>query len=342
MGKDKKKLAFSDSIPKSWVDAEYSLMPREVQSLDRVVRGVIRTKAIIQKYFPTISIPKGNRYHKIALAQELREPIFTDDFMQEDLDEVKKKEVEYWLAAMHKDFRLNMIDIDASRNQKYYNVTIETLNIREATKTIADYKERVLFRGYDILDKARTAAHPQGIIDTSVAGLVNPPSGAGTVNAFDAATDNAGVDSAGDGALSIGDAMSELVDDLYYGPYVFMMTSDILGQLGLNFNATTQLSDIERMHGLIDIHGNKILEAMDTSNYLIKAQAVADNGSMLMFQRKTPDGEPTVVIGEAYPVAHYPTQMSSLGIKGKVLWMGATFVIRPKALALETAVNLIA
>ena len=73
-----------DSIPKSWVDAQYSLFPREVEDLDKIIYGVVRHRAIAQKYFPTVPVPKGVRYRKVAIAQELGEPIFSDDFMTED------------------------------------------------------------------------------------------------------------------------------------------------------------------------------------------------------------------------------------------------------------------
>jgi len=331
-----------DSVPKSWLDAEYSLLPREVQSLDRIVYNVVRHKQIIQNYFPTVPVPKGSRYRKITMAQELREPIFSDDFMTEDIDEVKKQEYTFWLAAMSKDFSLSMIDIDASRSQKFYNVTMDTLNIREAVKTIADYKERVLFRGYDILDKARTAAIGQGLIDTDVKGIITEATADGTRNTFSAAGDNNGINSAGDGPLSIGDAMDSLIADLYYGPYNFLMTPDVYGQLAQNFNSTTHISDIERMQAMIDLKGNKILENMDATHFLIVAAAAADNGAMEMFQRKTPDGEPTALILEAYPVAHHPIQSSTLGIKGKIIWMGRGLALRLAAFSQETAVNLIA
>lgn len=334
--------SFSDSIPKSWVDAEYSLMPREVESLDNIVYGVVRNAAIAQKYFPTIQVPKGSRYRKLTIAQELNEPIFSDDFLTEELDQVTKKEHTYWLTAMHKDFRLGMVDIDASRNQKYYNVTIESLNIREASKTIADYKERVLWRGYDCLDRAKTAAHPQGLIDTKCKGIFLASEGDGSYNSFAAAGDNSGVDSAGDGPLSIGAAMASLIPDIYYGPYTFIMTPDVYAQLVQNFNSTTHISDIERMKAMVDLKGNKVLEALDVTHYLINAAAEADNGAMLMFQRKTNMGEPTCVIMESYPVAHYPTQMSSLGIRGKVLWMGCGAVLRMAAFTKETSVDLAA
>jgi len=335
-------IMFADSIPKAWVDAQYSLMPREVESLDRIVYNVVRHRRIATKYFPTVPIPKGKRYRTLAISQEMREPIFDDDFMTEDIDEAKKSEHTFWLGAMHKDFRLKMIDIDASRNNRYYNISHEQLNIREAVKTIVDYKERFLWLGYASLNKARTGAHPQGSIDTNVEGIFNCSNGDGTLNTFTAgAGANDGIDAAGDGPITVGKAMASLIVDQYYGPYVFIMTPDCYAQLAQNFNSTTHISDIERMRGMIDLNGNKILENLDVTHYLIAAAATADNGAMLCMQRKTPEGEPTAIIMEAYPVSHYPTQMTSLGIKGKVLWMGNGSVLRMAAFTEETAVNIV-
>ena len=343
MPRKEEPLCFSDSIPREWVDAEYALHPTfEIKQIDEVVYGVVRHKAILQKILPTIPIKRGKRNFDIQIAQELSEPIFDDDFMTEELDEVWKKSITFWLMAMHKDFRLKMIDIDASNNSNHSNIDIQTLNIREATLTVTDYKERGLFRGYDILRKDKTGAHPQGLIDTKVKGLVNPPAAAGTINSFDAAGDNLGMDSAGDGPLSVGEAMDILIQKEYTGPYVWLQTPDITGRLGKNFNSQTHMTDIERIRSMIDLEGTQILERLGTTKYLTAKESVADNGSMLCFQRKTPLGEPTAVIGEAYPAAHYPIQMNSLGIKGKVLWMGGCFNFRPEAYALETDVNLIA
>lgn len=335
---------FSDTVPAVWIDASYALNPREILSLDRHVYGVVRNLAIAQKYFPTIQIEKGARHREIQVAIELSEPMFTDDFMREDLDEARKTVVDYWLAPMHKDFRVKMIDLDASRTigAKYSDITLETLNIREATKTVADYKERSLWRGWDILDRAKTAAHGKGSIDTNVKGIINPPSAAGSITTFAAAGDNAGINAAGDGPISIGAAMASVIPKIAYGPYTWIMTPDVYGQLAQNFNTTTHWSDIERMQAMIDLKGNKILEGMDCTHYLIAVEAVADNGSMLMFQRKTPDGEPTAVVLESYPVTHYPTQQSGLGIKGKVISMACSANLRPAFFTLETSVDLVA
>ncbi|GAG81716.1 unnamed protein product, partial [marine sediment metagenome] len=117
---------------------------------------------------PAFASSTINPHPLTKVAVELSPPIYGDDFLKEELDNARKTVVDFWLAPMHKDFHVSMIDLDASRNiaNKYTDITIDTLNIREATKTIADYKERVLWRGYDHLDRARTAANSQGIIDT--------------------------------------------------------------------------------------------------------------------------------------------------------------------------------
>lgn len=329
-------------IPRQWLDAEYALQPREVESIENVVYNVVRNKAVLQKWFPTKQIPQGMRTHEIKIALELDPPIYDGNFMVEDLDEVRTTPITHTLQPMHKDFQINMIDYHASQNQRYYSTRIDELNLREAVKTVADYKERLLYRGMDHLNRARDGANPQGIIDTTVYSLINPPTLPDSQNSFSAAGDNAGMNSAGDGPLSVGAAMASLVPYLYFGPYVFQMTPDIYGQLVQNFNSTTHISDLERMKAMTDLGGNRILEGLDCTHYLIKAAAQADNGSMLMFQRKTQDGEPTGVILESYPITHVPTQESRLGIKGKVFWMGCFATIRAAGFTLETSVDLIA
>jgi len=328
-------------IPRQWLDASYALNPREILSLDKIVYGVVRNRAIAQKWFPTVPIKKGMRTHELSIAIELSEPKFDGNFMTEDLDQVRKQEVTYHLVPMHKDYVLDMIDLDASRNNDYYNTKIDELNIREATKTIADYKERVLWNGYSIKNRAQTGAHPQGTLNTGVSSLISPDSELpDTQNTFNAAGDNAGINSAGDGILSISAAAKSLIPDKYFGPYVFVMSTHVYAQLFGNVNTTTHMTDIQMMYAMVDLAGNRILEGMDISPYLTAAAESGDTGSMFMFQRKTPDGEPTAVILESYPVSHYPTQQNDLGIKGKVLWMGCAAVLRAAAFTLETSVDL--
>jgi len=329
-------LYFSDSFPTRWLDADYQLMSREIQSLDKVVYGVVRAKRVANKIFPTIKIPKGMKQHIVAIEVEQEAPKFDDNFMREDQDEVRKGESTFYPVFMHKDFSLYMTDIDASRNNKYYNTDLRTLTLRGTTGTIVDYKEKVIWRGYDISNRAGAAAARQGSIDHHSKGILNTTS----VQTFDAgAGGDSNVTAAGDGPATIGLGMSDLVTYHYYGPYDFVMSPGVYSQLTANQNSTTHIHDIERMHSMIDIHGSKLLRAMDVTPYLLGTAETTSTGACVLLDRKTPAGEPTVVIGDEYPVAHYPTSQSALGIKGKVLWAGIPCVLRPYALTKDEAIT---
>ena len=329
-------LYFADTFPAKWIDANYQLMSREVQSLDKVVHGVIRQKSIANKIFPTIQIPRGMKKHTVATEVEQEPPKFDDNFMKEDQDEVRKTEATFYPVFMHKDFTIYMTDIDASRNNQYYNIDIKALTLRGSTNTIVDYKEKVIWRGYDIAGRANAAASGQGSIDSNSKGILNTTN----VQTFSAgAGADADVGDAGDGPASVALAMAAIVPYEFYGPYDLIITPLVYTALTKNQNVTTHIHDIERMHTMIDINGSKLLRNMDITKYLLNTAETTSTGAMLFFDRKTPAGEPTCVIGDEYPVAHYPTSQNPLGVKGKVLWAGIPCVLRPYAFAQETTVT---
>ena len=331
-----KQIYFADTFPSKWIDADYQLMTREIQSLDKIVYGVIRQKRIANKIFPTIRIPKGMKQHIVAIEVEQEAPKFDDNFMREDLDEVRKGESTFYPVFMHKDFQLYMTDIDASRNNQYYNTDIKALTLRGTTGTIVDYKEKVIWRGYDISDRAHAETLRQGAIDTNSKGILNTSN----VQTFAAgAGADADVGDAGDGPASVAAAMAAVIPYEYYGPYDLIITPLVYSALTKNQNSTTHIHDIERMQSMIDINGGKLLRNMDVTKYLLNTAETTSTGAAVLFDRKTPGGEPTCVIGDEYPVAHYPTSQNSLGIKGKVLWAGIPCVLRPTAFTKDEAIT---
>ena len=325
---------FAESFPTKFVDAAYQLMTRETQSIDKVVRKVIRAKGVANKIFPSIKIPKGAKQHIIAIEIEQEPPKFDDNFMKEAQDTVRKEEATFYPVFMHTDFTLYMTDIDASRNP-FYDIDLKALTLRGATGTIVDYKEKVQWRGYDISGRANSA-NVQGSIDTHSKGILNTSS----VQTFSSgAGGDSNLTAAGDGPATIGLGLSDLVTYHFYGPYDFVMTPGVYSQLAANQNSTTHIHDIERMQSMIDISGNKLLRAMNVTPYLLNTAETTSTGALILLDRKTPGGEPTVVLGDEYPVAHYPTSQNSLGIKGKVLWAGIPCVIRPLALTQDTSIT---
>ncbi|MHA1513363.1 MAG: encapsulin, partial [Candidatus Hodarchaeales archaeon] len=283
------KPSYSDSIPRHFVDAQYVLHPYEVKAIDKIVHGVVRARAIAQKHFPTIPIAKGARKYLVSIAKSPNSPKFGEDFLQEAMDKVGKTETEYVLAAIHKDFELSMIDLDSSRNSNYHRSDLKQLHISEVSKLIADFKERVLWRGHDIL-----GAEP-GDIDTGVKGIVNY-AGISTFEAGAGKNDETG--SPGDGPACVANATEALVANQYYPPYDIFLTPGLYTQFTLNMNSTTHITDIERMQAMVDNNGKKLLNSINITPYLIGAAETGTTAAMLAVASKTPEGEPTVIIGE--------------------------------------------
>lgn len=332
---------FGDAELERFLDASYILDPKEIESIDRMVYSVVRHAEIAQKHFPTIQLPPGSKERHFYVEQEQDPPLFTDDFLAEDLDEVKKKVGKFYPIYMHKDFALTKVDIDASRSKNMFNIDAKRLTVRGSTASIVMYRERSIWRGYDIM--GRSAANAQGSIDTNSKGILNADPfavGSAQIKTFEA---GAGADddiqAVGDGVASIGLAVNSLLATKYVGPYNFFMTPLVKAQLILNMNSTTHITDLERMQSMIDEKGNKILKSMDTSAYLINAAELTSTGAMVLIDPKTPMNEPTVGIGEVYPVTHYPTTQNPLYIKGKVIWAGCALVLDPNAVTLAESID---
>ncbi len=328
---------FSDGLPRDFVDAYYQLMTREIRSIDRHVYNVVRARGVVNKIFPHIKLPKGKKQHIVATEVESEAPKFDDNFLKEDLNEVRKGEATFYPVFMHHDFAIAMTDQDASKSgNRFYDIDLKALTIRGLTANIVDYKEKVNWRGYNISGRAGAAANGQGLIDTNSKGIMDT---SGILTMDVGAGSDSNVTAAGDGSFSIGTGVGDLVPYHYYGPYDFIMSPQVYAQLAANQNTTTHIHDIERMQSMIDLNGNKLLRNLDVTPYLNGTAESGANGSVIMFDRKTPGGEPTCVIGEEYPISHYPTSQNQLHIKGKILWAGIPCVLRPTAFTMDESIT---
>lgn len=319
-------ITFADNFADYLMDAQYLLNPQEVRNIDKDVRRVIYRKSVAQKIFPTEQIPRGRKEHRVSISQAPSSPVFSMDFLPESMDKIAKAESIFYLTGISKDYFLSMVDIDGSRNSEYHRDKIDTLHLREMTAIVADFKERLLWRGQDIL-----GANPD-VINANVQGIVNTTG----INTF---TGNA-LGTAGDGPTAQADAVGSLVVDKYIPPFDCVMTPYIFAQLAKNFNSTTHITDLERMAGQVDIvTGAKMVKKFYISDHLIKA---ADNGTASAWAycaNKNQADEDTYRILESYPLWHYPITTNKLGIQGKVLWMGGVAGIRADAVSFEDAVD---
>lgn len=312
-------------------DAETYLNPQEIKAIDETVYSVIWSKAVAQKIFPTKQIARGLREYVYSIAQETSAPIFSQDFLPESVDKVTKAESTVYLIGISKDYFISMVDIDASRNTSYHREKIDTLHLREITALVSDYKERVLWRGYDI-----RGADP-GVLNPSAYGITTL-SGIQTFEAGIGLNDETG--SPGDGPFSCMKGAQQLLNYHYEPPFVVVLTPQLYGQFAINMNTTTHITDIERIQSMVDANGNKMFSAIYITPHLINAAEDGTNAAMMVIATKTNAGEPTGFVIESYPLWHYPITVSRLGMQGKVLWMGGFAGLRPKAFALATAIDI--
>jgi len=322
---------FSDNFPDYLMDAQYLLHPQEIKSIDKDVRKVIYRNAVAQKIFDTKQIARGKREHRVSVAVQPSSPIFSEDFLPESMDKVAKEEKTFYLVGISKDYFLSMVDIDASRNSQYHQTKIDTLHLREMVALVAEFRERVLWRGQDINDAPSISQ-----INSSLEGIVN----ATGINTFDADGDGtAQLGTAGDGIKGFNEACSALIVDKFSPPFDTVMSPYVFTQLISNMNSTTHVTDMERIKGLTDNHDRQMVNRIEIHEALLNADDDGSASAWAVVAPHTKSGEATVQILESYPLWHYPINTSKLGIQGKVLTMVGTAVIRPEAIAFEDSID---
>ena len=317
-----------------WVDASYQLTTRETRWVESKIYEVNRQRAIASKIFPTMKVPAGCKEYIIEIDDESESSVFDDNFMREDHDVSRKSENTYYLAYAHKDFRVLMTDADAVANAPFHKMGLPQQTIRNLTGTVAGDREKVFWRGYDIAGRDYAAANNQGLIDTSVKGILNT-SGINTFNADGGST--ADITAAGDGPAGQGAAIASLVTDDFYGPYWHFMTPEVWSQLNVNRNATTGRTDLSIMLEAVDMFGNKMIQGIRVTKALLPTvEASGSEANWAVIDPKDQNGSPTIVLLEAYPLSalHTPP-IAGIQSSGKIVWAGVAAVIRPEAITLE-------
>ena len=320
---------FMDNFPDYLMDAQYLLMPREVMEIDEDVRRVIYRESIAQKIFPTKQIPRGFDEWRVPIATQPSAPIFTKNFEAEAFGRVEKEEKIFYLVGLMKDYFISMKDIDNSRNSPWYRQKIDTLHLREMTASVAHFRELLFWRGFDILGGVPAA------IDANLAGIVTD-AGISTFNANGAA---AKLGTAGDGMKGLADAVKVLVKAKYKPPFDTVMTTEVFGQLLINMNATTHVTDLERILGLNNQEERRLVKNAYISDALLNHVDTGATSAWAFIAQKNTAGEDTVQLLESYPLWHYPVNSTKLGIRGKILCMNGAAPIRPDAICFEDTID---
>ena len=330
MADENEGIVFNDS--EEWFDADYQVTPRETKWIQSEILEVNRMRAVAQKHFPTVQIGAGTKEWYVYTDVETEPVKFDDDFLTEDQDESRSGEQIFYPAYMHKDYKVSMVDADAVQSgNKFHSMGLPQRTIRNFTGTVADYREKVIWRGYDISGRASAANNDQGVIDTKVVGILNTSG----INTFHAGTADADITNAGDGMLTVAHAAASLITDGFYGPYDFFMTPMAFATYLANVNATTDVSDIQLMRGAIDVNGSRIVKSISLSKHLIPTVEASGTESVVCaIDTKDQNGKPTILIGEAYPLhGMVNSPRAAVAASGKIVWAGCAGVLKAEAIA---------
>ncbi|GAH48843.1 unnamed protein product, partial [marine sediment metagenome] len=156
-----------------WIDAEYQVTPRERNWIEKQIFEVSRQKAVAQLKFKTVQLGRGCKQWYVYTDVEPEEPVADDDFLTESQHEQRKSEDIYYPQYRHYDYKIAMVNSDAVKSARIHKMGLPQQTIRNLSGGIADYREKIIWRGYDISGRDNAAANRQGDIDSNTKGILN-------------------------------------------------------------------------------------------------------------------------------------------------------------------------
>jgi len=322
--------------PFNFRDTQYSVHPREVEKIDRMVARVLRAEPVAQKLFRTIFTGKGKRVYKHHLNVDPMDPILGDDFNAFEPAHEEFKEFEEKMTAVWKDYSLGMVTMDASRFGGYLESNILERTIMEFTAMVRDFRERIYWRGRDIRTNNRNnQAAPAGY--TGIANstkLLTVPVTATTI-AADLTT-------AGDFAKAIVQLAAPLIQAYYPTPFAVATTPGVILQGIKNRNAFSDKTDLKNVNELgKEQFGIDIVDTIVHTPHLLKVAETNNNAIIMVIARKDQAGLANVVLPESYPAWHRPLNLGTqIGMAGKIGWMGGGFIKRQDSAVISDALTL--
>ena len=297
-------------------DAQYVLSTNEIETIRNEILRVLRWELVSPGLIPVRNIGKGMTRYTYADWKDVPAPRQTDDFEGGQRRAVAKGTATVELTGMDYDMHLSMPEIDYYTNGNplaRYSESLESGTIRILTRSLAQYQEWAKFRGSDT----------PNMTDYSRTGLVND-SGVTDPGALGADTDD-DLTAAGDVLDASVVMANKLITAKYKPPFRLDLTPGVYAQALKNRNATTNKTDMSLImdHGMET--GTRVFSSVVMNPYLINSETeTTSTGAMLCTKPGTDNFEWI----ESYPLGFYPLPPKSLGVDGKMLFMGAMAVYR--------------
>ena len=304
-------------------DASYFMYPEEVRVYRPQIQRYIRWQEPepAEGFWQTKNIGPGHVNYRWFNTNDIPAPGETKTFQQKGQTLPTIKENNADLLGFYYDYHMSMIEKDQSvssgaayllepRKQEFV--------IQQLTKSLAVWQQYYKFRGTSVT----------GLTDLGITGLINDAnvSNQTTIGSSGTLTTYGYIISA---AASLA---GTLINAKRKPPFVLDLTPGVLVQATKNFNTTWGNTELLALYNMITAGpGGKsaLFSAIRMNPFLIGGSEGNSSGAMACFKT----GEDDFEWVESYPMEYYPMPPTGLGVDGKILFMGRTFLEQSSAVA---------
>lgn len=318
---------FGTMNPFSYLDTQYVVHPREIEKIDGEVASVLRAMAIADTLFENIDVGRGKLSEKIYENKDPLDPVLSKNFKTYEPGKEATVEKEIHFQGVHKDYEFGMVELDASRGGGYFNSDVLERTTQEFMALVADFKERILWRGGDI----RTTRNSG--IDGRVKGLVN-------WTGIQTQTTTTDFTTFGNMTTAITDSIKQLKNYHYKPPFFVVCTPWVFIQALKNRHTYSNKTELWEILNLGNETGYSLVSGVVSTPHLLKVDESTTTGAMYVIAPIDNKGRSNIVILESYPAWHYPLTLGTqIGVAGKFAWMGSMGIRRAESVVATTAIT---
>lgn len=308
-------------------DTQYLVSPKETEFIQPTIIEALRWKPSIDQIAQTHNIGPGlikytyNKYNSV-LAPEL-----SQDFEHRSNVYTSFTETSVELNGLQYDWHFPKTWVDATNNPNsllHLQPGLMEGQMRNLAMELALYRNKFLYRGTDCA----------GLTDVGLTGLLNA-TGTTTAPTVGLGNDN-DVTATGDGPDLASKMAAALIAEKFEPPFVLDLSNGVFMQFDKNRTTTEHTSDLELIYKMKGENGERMFEMVRMNPFMLDTETETNStGAAAIYKR----GYDNFRIGESYALGYYPLPPTSLGIDGKLLWMGGMVIPRPKSICYKSSIT---
>ena len=292
----------------------------EVSAYKAMIERFIRWPAPKPEIMPERDIGRGMLKWSYFRTNDVPAPESSITMEQRDNTIPTNTQYDANLLGFYYDYHLDMVTRDAGNNPNaIFNLMPRKQDyiMQELTRSMAVYKQWYHYRGTSITPMR----------DLGITGLIND---SGVTN--QTTIGNSGsLTTYGNIKKAAGALAATLLEAKRFPPYTLDITPGVFIQAATqNLNIYTGKSELQELYDMTDTNKQMMFNNIRINPFLI-AGATETNSTGAIACYKI--GEEDFEFVYSYPMAFYPLPPITLGVDGKLLFMGRTILMQPSAVA---------